>query len=103
MKKIQIDAYVIDTLMRDIVGHDRQPSAFIVYLYLWSRTLGLDEKSTHVSLQAISDDTGLSKSASQGGIRVLLRRKLIRALRASKTATPEYFVHRPWAERNKLT
>src|ERR1700722_18658713 len=101
MKRIQIDTYIIDTLMRDVIGHDRQPSAFIIYLYLWSRTLGLDEKSAHVSLQTLSDNTGLSKSAVQGAMGVLLRRRLIRVSRTSKTSTPEYFVHRPWAERNR--
>ena len=34
-------AYVLDTLMADLVGHDRQPSAFLVYLHLWRRTAGL--------------------------------------------------------------
>ena len=29
-----MDDYVFDTLMPDLVGHDRQPSAFIVYLFL---------------------------------------------------------------------
>ena len=33
----RLDAYIIDTLMPDLVGHDRQPSAFIVYLYLADR------------------------------------------------------------------
>jgi hypothetical protein len=30
---VPIDAYILDTLMRDLVGHDRQPSAFLVYLF----------------------------------------------------------------------
>ena len=34
MSKLEIDDYVIDTLMADLVGHDRQPSAFLVYLSL---------------------------------------------------------------------
>ena len=29
-----IDDYVIDVLMRDLVGHDRRPVAFLVYLWL---------------------------------------------------------------------
>ena len=29
-----IDDYVCDVLMRDLVGHDHQPTAFLVYLYL---------------------------------------------------------------------
>jgi len=27
---VEIDDYVVDTLMADLVGHDRQPSAFLV-------------------------------------------------------------------------
>ena len=33
--RITLDAHVIDSLMPDLVGHDRQPSAFLVYLYLY--------------------------------------------------------------------
>src|ERR1041385_7594092 len=33
-----LDRYVIDVLMRDLVGHDHTPSAFLVYLWLWART-----------------------------------------------------------------
>ena len=40
MKQLRIDAYVIETLMRDLVQHDRQPSAFLVYLLLWQRSTG---------------------------------------------------------------
>ena len=29
-----IDSYVTDVLMRDLVGHDRRPVAFLVYLWL---------------------------------------------------------------------
>ncbi len=34
---IPIDDYVLDVLMRDIVGHDRQPAAYLVYLYLYGQ------------------------------------------------------------------
>jgi hypothetical protein len=30
MTTLPLDAYIIDTLMPDLVGHDRQPSAFLV-------------------------------------------------------------------------
>ena len=32
---IPVDDYVLDILMRDIVGHDRQPAAYLVYLHLY--------------------------------------------------------------------
>jgi hypothetical protein len=43
MSAVEIDDYVLDTLMADLVGHDRQPSSFLVYLFLWRRTLGAGE------------------------------------------------------------
>ena len=34
---VPVDDYVFDVLMRDIVGHDRQPAAYLVYLYLYGK------------------------------------------------------------------
>ena len=33
-KTIPIDDYILDTLLRDLTGHDRKPAAFLVYLWL---------------------------------------------------------------------
>ena len=94
-QQIRIDSYVMDTLMPDLVLHDRQPSAFLVYLQLWYRsTIGTSR--LRVSHQEMSYATGLSKSAVQAAIRTLLRRRLIRATRESSTAVPQYSVLRPW-------
>jgi hypothetical protein len=93
---ISIDDYVFDVLMRDLVGHDRSPSAFLVYLHLWSRTVGRREKSARLSHQMIADSTGLSKSAVQTAIRRLLRRQLVGVHRDTVTAVPEYRIARPW-------
>src|SRR4051812_26931849 len=95
MKQVRIDAYVLDTLMPDLVLHDRQPSAFLVYLQLWSRTTGRQAR-VQVSHQTMAHATGLSKSAVQGAMRTLMRRRLIRAARESATAVPAYTVLRPW-------
>ena len=91
-----IDDYVVDVLMRDLVGHDHSPAAFLVYLHLWSQTVGRRVKSVRLSHQMVADATGLSKSAVQNGMRCLLGRRLVRAQRASATAIPEYRVLRPW-------
>jgi len=93
---VNIDPYVVDTLMADLVGHDKAPSAFIVYLYL-HRQAGGRPRSARASHQTIADDTGLSKSAVQAALRHLNRRKLVRSVRESQTATPQHFVLRPWA------
>jgi DNA-binding transcriptional regulator GbsR (MarR family) len=51
------------------------------------------------SHQGIADATGLSKSAVQGAIRILARRKLVRAQKPTVTSTPEYNVECPWRGR----
>jgi DNA-binding GntR family transcriptional regulator len=91
-----IDDYVFEVLMRDLVGHDRSPSAYLVYLHLWTHTVGRRSKTAKLSHQMIADATGLSKSAVQGGMRCLLRRHLVRVQRESATAIPEYQIARPW-------
>jgi DNA-binding MarR family transcriptional regulator len=91
-----LDAYVLDTLMADLVGHDRQPSAFLVYLFLWMQTHGRKEATTQVALRDIADGTGLSKRAVQEALGRLSRRKLITVARESITAVPVYTVLRPW-------
>jgi len=96
IKTIVIDEYVCAVLMRDLVGHDRVPSAFLVYLHLWSECERQSKTAIRTSHQNMAEATGLSKSAVQKGIRCLLRRKLIRAQKDSPTATPQYRVTRPW-------
>ena len=91
-----IDDYVFDVLMRDLVGHDHAPSAYLVYLHLWSQTIGQKVKTARLSHQMIADATGLSKSAVQAGFRRLVRRHLVRVTRESATAIPEYQIARPW-------
>jgi hypothetical protein len=33
-RQLALDPYLTNVLMRDLVGHDRLPSAFLVYLWL---------------------------------------------------------------------
>ena len=91
----RLDAYLIDTLMPDLVLHDHQPSAFLVYVHLWCRG-GAGRTRVRASHQGMADATGLSKSAVQAAIRTLTRRRLIRATRESTTAVPLYTVQKPW-------
>jgi hypothetical protein len=92
---VEVDGYILDVLMRDLVGHDRSPSAFLVYLWLWRRTRNGD---TRVPLQRIAEGTGLSKRGVQDAIDHLESRRLLRVRRESITAVPEYAVLRPWAK-----
>jgi DNA-binding MarR family transcriptional regulator len=99
MTTMELDTYVTDTLMQDLVGHDRQPSAFLVYLHLWRQTSGGDHSSGPRSLRTLAEATGLSKRAVQMAVASLEKRRLIEVERALPTAVPEYTVHRPWARR----
>lgn len=94
---LKLEGYVVDVLLRDLVGHDRSPAAFLVYLSLYALTYAAGRRSVSMSLKQLAERTGLSKSAVQTALRILLRRQLLRAHHASRTAVPEYIVLRPWA------
>ena len=93
---IQVDPYLLDVLMRDLVGHDRATAAFIVYLWLWRTSRGEGRPRIGASLQTIATRTGLSKSAVQSAVRHLVRRQLVTASRDRPTVAPVYEVHAPW-------
>jgi hypothetical protein len=98
MSTLPLDAWVIDALLPDLVGHDRQPSAFLVWLCLWRRSLGAGRPSAQLSLLDVAAATGLSKRTVQDAIARLSRRRLLSIERASITAVPIYTVRRPWAK-----
>jgi hypothetical protein len=91
-----MDDYVVDTLLPDLVGHDRQPSAFLVYLLLWRRTHAVNASTVQVALRDIAEQTGLAKRSVQSSLSWLVKRRLIAVARESITAIPVYTVLRPW-------
>jgi len=93
---IPVDDYVIDVLLRDIVGHDRQPASYLVYLYLYGQAARNKWKPVQASLRMIADATGLSKSAVQSALENLRRRELIVTTAAHATAIPRHRVLRHW-------
>jgi hypothetical protein len=93
---VKLDHYVVDVLMRDLAGHDRRPAAFLLYLFLWYRTVGSDVRSLKISHQQMAGATGLSRRAVQDSVKWLVRRRLLRMHRAYRTAVPLYAVNRPW-------
>jgi hypothetical protein len=101
--RVEVDSYIFETLMRDLNGHDRRPSAFIVYLHLWANTRSKGVKALATSHQQIADAVGLSKRAVQQAIGLLLRRKLLRLTRLNPTAKPIYEVRRPWAKKRQTS
>lgn len=93
---MNIDDYVVDVLMRDLVGHDRQPTSFLVYLWFTFEASRTRRDRLFVSYQTLADAIGISKSAAQTGVRWLVRRKLLETTKTSPTAVPAYRVLRPW-------
>lgn len=85
--------------MPDLVGHDRQPAAFLVFLFLWMESLGNRRSRVQVSLGNISEGTGCSKRTVQSAIARLRRRRLITVKKDSATAVPTYEINRPWQRR----
>ncbi|MGB6604657.1 MAG: helix-turn-helix domain-containing protein [Steroidobacteraceae bacterium] len=96
MPRITVDSYVVDVLMPDLVGHDRRPAAFIVYLYL-SRLAALSGRdSVSASLQTIATHTGLSKSTVQAALRHLRARRLLDPSVVATVTKPARRLMRPW-------
>ena len=93
---IPIDDYVLDVLMRDLIGHDQKPAAYLVYLYLYGQAARSRWRPVTASLRAIADSTGLSKSAVQLALATLRRRELIITTRDHATATSSHRVLHHW-------
>jgi len=88
-----IDRHVVDALMRDLVGHDRRPSAYLVYLAV---AAAAGEARVSLSLAQIAEQTGLSKRSVQDAVRHLAARGLIAVAKSGVTETPRYQALRPW-------
>ncbi|HTP48486.1 MAG TPA: helix-turn-helix domain-containing protein [Casimicrobiaceae bacterium] len=97
MAQPTLDPYVVDVLMPDLVGHDRSPAAFIVYVYL-AHAAG-PRGRVQVSYATMAADTGLSKTCVQRAVAHLRRRKLVVATKDTPTSVPDYRVARPWVGR----
>lgn len=92
---LQLDPYIHTTLLRDLVGHDHSPAAFLVYLWI-----SLEQQRLNAPVAAsytqLAEETGLSRSTAQTAIAWLLGRELLTVERASVTATPIYQALAPW-------
>ena len=92
---IKLDEYVLDSLMRDLVGHDRRPVSYLVYVWLAAEQQR-QKKPVSISYGDLAESVGVSKSSAQGAVAWLIQRKLISSTKANITATPTYTVHNPW-------
>jgi hypothetical protein len=99
MERFSLDPYVVDVLMPDLIGHDRRPATFIVYLFLLRHAAKSRRDVIPVSLQTIATKTGLSKSAVQAAIRHLRRRRLIDPTLEATPGAPVRKIMRPWTQR----
>jgi DNA-binding MarR family transcriptional regulator len=96
---IPIDNYVLDVLIRDLIGHDQKPAAFVVYLHLYGKATLNKWRQISASVRTIADETGLSKSAVHAALTHLRRRQLIATTADHATATPRHRVLRHWRTR----
>jgi len=91
MDALQLDRYVTDTLMADLVGHDRKPSAYLVYLAVVA-----NEGKAALGYGELAERTGLSRRACQEAVAHLIRRGLISATRRSANEAAVYRALTPW-------
>jgi winged helix-turn-helix protein DUF2582 len=97
---LALDPYLTDVLMRDLVGHDRRPVSFLVYLWLSAEQQRRNEP-VRISYQELAESVGVSKSSVQSAVGWLARRKLLEVAKPNITATPLYNILRPWADRSR--
>jgi DNA-binding transcriptional MocR family regulator len=91
------DHYVLDTLMRDLVGHDHKPVSFLVYLWIAAEQ---ERRGGEVcaSYREMAESIGVSKSSAQAAVAWLVKRKLLAARKENTTATPAYTARMPWRD-----
>jgi hypothetical protein len=94
----KLDPYITDILLRDLVGHDRRPASFLVYIWL---TAEQQRRAAPVSIsyQDLAESIGISKSSAQSAVGWLTRRKLLAVTKTTVTATPAYKALTPWRAR----
>ena len=95
-RTVHVDDYVLDVLMRDLIGHDQKPAAYVVYLHLYSQAARNKWRQISASVRIISDATGLSKSAVHTALTHLRRRQLIATTADHATAIRRHRVLRHW-------
>jgi hypothetical protein len=115
---LKLDPYITDVLLRDLVGHDRRPASFLVYIWFTAEQQKKAEQqkaeqqrhahqrrasAVTVSYQDLAESIGISKSSAQSAVGWLIRRKLLTVSKASVTATPEYKALTPWRNRTPRT
>jgi len=97
-----LDPYITSVLLRDLVGHDRRPASFLVYIWFTAEQQR-SASAVSISYQELAESIGISKSSAQSAVGWLVRRKLLAVTKTTVTATPEYKVLTPWRSRTPRT
>ena len=58
-----LDDYITDVLMRDLVGHDRKPAAFLVYVWLAAEQ-ARRKGDVQISYEDMAESIGISRSTA---------------------------------------
>jgi hypothetical protein len=104
----KLDPYITDVLLRDLVGHDRRPASFLVYIWFTAEQQKYAQQkyaqqshsaAVTISYQELAESIGISKSSAQSAVAWLIRRKLLAVTKTTVTATPAYRVLTPWRNR----
>jgi CRP-like cAMP-binding protein len=90
---ILLDRYVLETLLPDLVGHDRRASGFLVYLAI---VAAANDGRAALSHADLAQRTGLSRRGVQDAVAHLRRRELVEVTRRGTTETSEYRPLTPW-------
>lgn len=93
MATLAIDRYILDTLMRDLVGHDRRAASYLVYLTILNAA---HDGFTTLSHQQIADRSGLAKRTVQDAILHLASRQLLVVKKRSRTEPAKLRLLTPW-------
>jgi Mn-dependent DtxR family transcriptional regulator len=87
-----LDPYLVEVLLPDLVGHDRRPSAYLVYLIIATSPDG----RLAAGYGELAERTGLSRRSVQEAVAHLARRGLLDIKQRGVTATSEYRALTPW-------
>lgn len=89
---LSLDRYVVETLLPDLVAHDRKPSAFLIYLVIAAAPGG----RVALSHSSLAERAGISRRAAQSAVTHLASRGLVEISRRAPTETSEYRALTPW-------
>ena len=98
VRKAPLDDYLVETLLPDLIGHDRSPSAFLVYLKLWHMAGGPGAR-LQTSLPRLRWKRACRNPRSRQRCAICAGAAISPAGAASPTAVPIHTVNAPWRGR----